>query len=377
MRIALDVSAVPDRPVGAGVYTIALARALAVHPDIVLALVSREDHAERWHGIAGGAEVHALAPRSRPARVAWEHLQGARAAARLDADVWHGPHYTMPARLTTPAVVTIHDLTFFDSPETHERVKVAWFRTAIRTSARRAARLVCVSDHTAARLDALVPGHAPVTVALLGVDHERFRVTGTGAAGDADLALLAAHGVTPPYIAFVGTAEPRKNLPALVEAFARISADRPDLRLVLAGGDGWGVAALRAAITAHRVATRVVRPGYLSDEAVAALYRRAEVVAYPSLAEGFGLPALEAMACGAPLVTARGTAMDEIVDDAAVQVDPLDVAAIADGLRAALDPTAAARMRAAGPRAAAGSTWERCAQAHVDAYRLALGGVAA
>jgi glycosyltransferase involved in cell wall biosynthesis len=375
VRVVLDVSAVPDRPVGAGVYTTELARALTGRPDLVLVLVARTDDAHRWAEIAPGAEVHAIAPRSRPARVAWEQVGGDRVAARLRADVWHGPHYTMPARLHAPAVVTIHDLTFFDTPETHERVKVAWFRRATRNSARRAARLVCVSNHTAARLDAIVPDHAPVSVAHHGVDHDRFHVGAGATERDSELAVLAEHGIVPPYIAFVGTVEPRKNLPALVAAFALVAPAHPDLRLVLAGGDGWGITELRAAIGAHRVATRVVRPGYLPDAVIGALYRHAAVVAYPSLAEGFGLPALEAIACGAPLVTALGSAMDEVVDDAAIRVDPHQQAAIADGLRAALEPATAARLRAAGPLVAADYTWERCAQQHIDAYRLATAGV--
>jgi glycosyltransferase involved in cell wall biosynthesis len=369
LRLLLDASAVPDRPVGAGVYTIELARGLDARPDVDLVLLTRRGDTERWGSIAPRAELFARVPDARPLRLAWERWNGARVAHDAGIDVWHGPHYTMPGRLDRPAVVTVHDLTFFDTPETHERAKVAWFRHAIRTSSRHAARIVCVSENTAARLDAVVPHHAPVTVAPHGVDHARFSAHADEAV---DRARLAARGIGAPYVAFAGTAEPRKNLPALVAAFARVAATRADLRLVLAGGDGWGEDALRVAITQHSVATRVVRPGYLDDDTIAALYRRAAVVAYPSLAEGFGLPALEALACAAPLVTARGTAMDEFVADAALTVDPRDTEAIADAIERALDPAVAAHLRARGPLVAAPYTWERSVDAHVAAYREAV-----
>ena len=129
-----------------------------------------------------------------------------------------------------------------------------------------------------------------------------------------DLARLAAHGVTPPYVAFgPATLEPRKGIPTLLAAFARVAPRHPDLRLALVGGDGWGVSEVRDAIAASGVATHVVRTGYVDHDVVPALYRRAAAVAYPTLEEGFGLPALEALAAGAPLVTTTGSAPEEIV----------------------------------------------------------------
>lgn len=372
MRALLDVSAVPDRPVGAGVYTVAVARGLAARHDVELVLLTRRDDADRWHSIAPGAEIVAAVPAARPARLGWERLRGAQVARDAGIDLWHGPHYTLPDHLPVPSIVTVHDLTFFDTPETHERVKVHFFRAAIRRNAARATRVLCVSQTTAARLDALVPGHAPVDVAHHGVDHERFRVA-DAALRAADTARLARHGISGRIVVFVGTIQPRKGLPTLVEAFAPIAATDPELRLVLAGGDGWGVDELRAAITRHGVATRVIRPGYVDDDTVAALYRSAAVVAYPSLAEGFGLPALEAMACGTPLVTTSGTAMDEFVGDGALVVPPGDARALSDALRRALDDTnEAARLRARGPQLAAAYTWDACIEAHVAAYRAAV-----
>lgn len=366
VRVLLDVSAVPARPVGAGVYTVALSGALSARPDIDLHLAARSDDEDRWHAIAPNAEVHAAAPRRRPARLVWEQTGATALAARVAPAVWHGPHYTMPLHTAVPCVVTIHDMTFFDHPEWHERSKVLFFRRMIRAAANRAAAIVCVSGYTADRFRALTTPRADVTVAHHGVDHERFV---PGGDEHADRATLAVHAIEPPYIGFAGTIEPRKNVPALVQAFARIAGDHPDLRLVLAGSDGWGARAVRDAIAKSGVATRVIRPGYVDNGAIPAFFRRAEVVAYPSFEEGFGLPALEGLACGAPVVTTAGSALGEVVDDAAVLAPAHDVKGLADAIARVLDdPALAARLRAAGPARAASFTWERCAEEHVEAY---------
>jgi glycosyltransferase involved in cell wall biosynthesis len=260
----------------------------------------------------------------------------------------------------------MHDLTFFDHPEWHERTKVPYFRRMIGASARHAAAVVCVSQYTADRLAAVAPPCGPVVVARHGIDHERFRPDGDP--GD-DRARLARHGITAPYVAFVGTIEPRKNIPALVTAFGRIVRDHPDLRLALVGGDGWGSVSVRDAIAASGIATRVVRTGYVDDAVVPALFRRAECAAYPSFQEGFGVPALEALACGAPLVTSAGSALAEVVGDAALTVEPTDVDALAGALRVLVEDRARAGvLRACGPVRARTFSWEQSIDAHVELY---------
>lgn len=370
MRLLLDVSAVPARPVGAGVYTVHLARELARREDLDLHLLTRRTDARRWRELR--ATVHAEIPDPRPARLVWEQARAGHLAADLGLDVWHGPHYTMPLRMATPAVVTIHDLTFFDHPEWHERTKVLLFRRMIRAAAERAAVLVAVSHFTATRLDTLLAPRVPVLVVPHGVDHDRFAPTAPG--DPADLETLHRLGVRPPYIAFAGLLEPRKDVPTLVRAFARVARDRPELRLVLAGRDGWGAAAVRDAVASSGVTSRVLRPGFVPDDALPALYRQAEVVAYPSLVEGFGLPVLEALTCGTPLVTTRGSAMEEVAGEAALLVPPGDAGALAEALdRVLTDPDLAARLRRAGPARAASFTWAASAEGHVDAYRVAAG----
>jgi glycosyltransferase involved in cell wall biosynthesis len=289
-------------------------------------------------------------------------------------DVWHAPHYTMPLRSAAPTVVAMHDLTFFDHPEWHERSKVVYFRRMIAAAARRADVIVTGSHDAADGLRDRFHPRADIVVIHHGVDHERFQpATDDPLARTRDESLLARHGIAAPYIAFASTIEPRKDVPTLVRAFARIADAHPDVKLVVAGGDGWGVDEARAAIVESGVATRILRPGYVDDATLAALFRRAEVIAYPSLVEGFGMPALEALASGTPVVTTSGSALEEVVGDAGLLVPPADPAALAHALATVLDdPGVAARLRAAGPPWAAGFTWERSIDAHVDAYERAL-----
>ena len=371
LDLSLDVSAVPAHPGGAGRYTMALARGLAAHPDVALTLVARRGDTARWHDLAGETQCRDAVPRSRPGRLAFEQLGLPRLLRSVGASLHHGPHYTMPERSPVPCAVTIHDCTFFDHPEWHVRSKAAFFRRAIRRAAQRAAVLICVSQTTAERLHANCPVRAPVVVAPHGVDHARF-APDEPAAG-ADRATLAALGIPDQrrLVVFVGTLEPRKGVASLVSAFDRIASARPDVVLVLGGQAGWGMEATERALDLARHRDRVVRTGYLPDAAVPALLRCAAVVAYPALEEGFGLPALEALACAAPLVTTEGTAMAEFAGDAAWLVPPGDVDTLADALQKALDEGRDSPRTARGLAVAAEYTWEATVIRHLHAYHVA------
>ena len=376
MRLSLDVSAVPAAPGGAGRYTVELAGALRERHDVELLLWSRRGDARRWGELAGDpprALVRAEAPATRPLRLAWEQTVLPRLLDRTPLDVHHGPHYTMPERARVPVVVTVHDCTFFDHPEWHERSKAMLFRRAIRAAARRSAAVVCVSETTADRLRSSVRGagarlrRAPrcePRPVLAGRAVARLGRRGAGARGRRGRP--PSRGVRRDHRAAQGRGRPGPR----VRPRRRVV---PDVTLVLAGQVGWGGDDVARALASSHHADRVVRTGYVPERAVPALLRRASVVAYPSLEEGYGLPALEALACGAPLVTTAGTAMAEMALGAAVLVRPGDVDSLAGALEAVLTggDAATAERRRAGLAVAAARTWEASADRHLEAYRYA------
>jgi glycosyltransferase involved in cell wall biosynthesis len=373
LKLSFDATAIPPRPVGAGRYTIDLARALGSIEEVDASMWCRSGDGPRIDAATGGrSHILARAPRPRAARLVWEQVMLPGLVDRLGVDVHHSPHYTMPERCKTPVVVTVHDLTFVDHPEWHERSKVQVFRRAIRVAARRAEVLVCVSASTAERLVDRMKPRGAVVVVPHGVDSGRFRPPAVGD-DDADESVLRRAGARRPYVLFVGTQEPRKAIPDLIEAFDRIASSHDELSLVLAGGRGWGAQAVDAALAAAKHRERIVGTGYVDDESVAVLMRRADVVAYPALEEGFGLPALEALACATPLVTTSGSAMAEVAGDAALLVGAGDTSALAEAIDGALrrGPDVTSRI-AAGLRVAASHTWEASARGHLDAYRLAV-----
>jgi glycosyltransferase involved in cell wall biosynthesis len=363
VRVSLDVSAIPGALTGVGRYVTHLIPELHAYHEVDVRLVARRGDTERWRL---GPVVVGRAPRPRPLRLAWEQYGLPRLLDQLGVDVHHAPHYTMPERARAPVVVTIHDMTFFDHPQWHERAKVRVFRRAIAVAARRAAAVVCVSETTAARFRARFADAPPVFVAPHGVDLDRF----TAIASDRDATSLAALGVRPPYVAFLGTLEPRKDVGTLIRAFDVVAAQHDDLRLVIAGATGWGDPGIDGAIAAARHADRVQRLGYVALDDVPALLRNAAAVVYPSVDEGFGMPVLEALACGAPVVTSAGTAMEEVAADVALLAPAGDVGAFADAIGTVVGGGAAVDdLRRRGINRAAAYTWAHSAAVHLDAYR--------
>jgi glycosyltransferase involved in cell wall biosynthesis len=370
LAVSFDATSFPVEARGAGRYALDVLAALARRDDVEMTVLTRRGDGPRWERLGPSTVVDA-APSSRPLRLAWEQLALPGTLRRAAVDVHHGPHYTMPVRARLPRVVTVHDMTFFDHPEWHERAKVPFFRRAIATASTRAAAVICPSRATADLFLARFTPAGPVTVVPHGVDHARFRPEEGGPGSDA--AVLAALGVHPPYVLFgPATIEPRKDVPTLVRAFDAVAGDHPDVTLVLAGGRGWGWRAAADAIESARHGRRVLALGFVEDAAVPVLLRQAAAVAYPSLEEGFGLPALEALATGAPLVTTTGSAMEEVAGDAALLVAPGDERALAEALDRLLggDSEFPAR-RAAGLARAAAATWDAAAVGHAAAYRSA------
>jgi hypothetical protein len=277
----------------------------------------------------------------------------------------------MPERSPVPCVVTIHDCTFFDHPEWHLRSKAAFFRRAIRRAALRAGVLVCVSQDHGER------ACAPVRCA--GADRGGAprggspRFTPNEPAEGADRAVLAGVGSRSdrPWSPSSARSSPARGWPRWWPPSIRWRI-RPDAVLVLGGQTAGAWRRPSGRWRRPATVTGSLRTGYLPDEAVPALLRQAAVVAYPALEEGFGLPALEALACGAPLVTTEGTAMAEMARGAAQLVHPETSAPLAEALAGALGregrTPGARRRKSLGISVAAEHTWEASVAAHVRAY---------
>ncbi len=327
--VVLDVSAVHPSAGGGHTYAHVLTRHLPSAGIDPLCLTSIGSSSVEWDQ----RSVLPIVPRHRLRRLAWEQTSMLRALHRLapTSRVLHSIHYTMPEhprRAGLARVVTIHDLTFFTHPLGHSSVKRRLFRRAIAVAARRADQLICVSEATARELLRSVDVRVPVEVIPHGIDLARF--TDVEPSPGHDAAVLASLGIQRPYILHLGTIEPRKNVGRLLHAASRLGGGEPP-DVVLAGG-AW--AGERESLP-RPSGLRVHHLGVVRDAAVPALLRNARVVAYPSLAEGFGLPVIEALACGASVVTTQGSVMEELAPNAVVTADSLSVDALVDALEVA------------------------------------------
>lgn len=349
-------------PGGTATSVLGLAAALHRRPDVeVVGVAARHDQLPGSASFRPTVPVRHL-PLPRLALYESWHLPGPLRwppieHATGDVDVVHATTSATPPSPRAPLVVTIHDLAFVASPASFTRHGRRFFRRGT-TLARRHARVVVVpSEATAAECrDA-------------GFDAARIRVVpwghdATPATPDDVARVRRTYRLPERYVLFVGTVEPRKNLVRLVRAWRR--GVGPEVPLVVAGPAGWGEAA--------PAGDGIVPIGFVPDDDRDALYAGAAAVAYPSLREGYGLPVLEAMAQGAPVLTSSTTATAEVAGDAAVLVDPLDEAAIAEGLATLVgDPGTAAKLGQRGRDRAAELTWERCAAGYVAAYEEAQG----
>jgi glycosyltransferase involved in cell wall biosynthesis len=365
MRVAVPLEQCwHEVPGGTARTSIDLAAALDARPDVEVVGVSawhRRPPADPWRP---PVPVRRL-PLPRPALYeAWHGLRRPRVeAATGPVDVLHVVGGAVAAA-GAPLVVTIHDLAFRHHPELFTGHGVRFFERAL-----------AITQTSAERV--LVPSMATLEDCVeAGIDRSRLRHVPWGIEPRCvdDGAALAARrrfGIERDHVVVVGTLEPRKNLPRLFEAWR--SLDRCDLELVVVGPEGWGDALARLHGSAKPA--NVTMTGFVDDRTRDALYAGAVASVYPSLFEGFGLPVLESMALGCPVVTSAGTSTEELVaGGAGITVDPHDAEAIAAGIAAVVDdPERRERLRVAGLERAAEHTWDRAAALTVEAYEEAVG----
>ncbi|MCU1432629.1 MAG: glycosyl transferase family 1 [Actinotalea sp.] len=347
-------------PGGSASYIVALLAALAERTDV------RTTGLSAWHRTPPAPDhvppgrVRSLGlPRYGLYR-AWNHLSAPRPEWVVsDLDVVHAATWAIPPT-RRPLAVTVHDVAFLREPGHFTPRGVAFFTRALQRTRDEAGAVVVPSAATAQ------------DCVEAGIDAERVHVVPHGAPSwsvtDDEVADLRRRLDLPArFVLWCGTLEPRKNVPGLLAGFALLAAQDPDLHLVLVGPAGWGESQPPAGPSADRVHSL----GRLGTDDLRVVYAAATAFCFPSHWEGFGLPVLEAMAVGTPVVTSAGTSMAEVVGDAGVLVAPDDPAAIAEGLRRAVGPEGAA-LGAAGRRRAEGFTWARSAEQHVAAYRAAI-----
>lgn len=305
-------------------------------------------------------------------RIAWEQSVLPLALARIQADVVHGLVNVLPLATRRPGVVTVHDLSFLRLPELFPPYKRAYLTALCRASVARASQIIAVSHQTADDL-----------AMLWGVDRKRIRIAPNGVdrrfspcTPAQTLRFRQERALPERFWFYLGTLEPRKNLLVLLEAFARwrtaASFAEPLPHLVLAGGKGWYYDTIFAQVAALGLADCVHFPGFVPDEELPQWYRAAELFLYPSRYEGFGLPVLEAMACGTPVICSNAPGVREVAGDAAMQLPPDDVDAWVAALAlAAMQPAYLAELRDAGLERAQQFTWETAAAVTIDAYERA------
>jgi glycosyltransferase involved in cell wall biosynthesis len=371
LGILVDATAVPADRGALGRYVDGLIGALyAAGADLSVAC-QRSDE-ERYAGLAPGARIVSgpAAIVHRATRLAWEQTGLPRIAEQVGADVVHLPYYSMPIKAGRPTVVTIHDAAFFSEPDVHNPVRSTYIKSATRTACRRATRMIVPSKATRDELVRLL-GADPtrIDVAYHGVDHVAFhRPTDDEKQRLSDR--LGLHGR--PYVAFLGALEPRKNVPNLIRGWVQAVAALPDPpALVLAGSGGWDDE-VDGAMATVPPQLRVVRPGYLRWSSLPGFFGGAIVVALPSRGEGFGLPVLEAMACGAPVLTTQRASLPEVGGEAVAYTEP-DAESVGRALRALIDD--AGRRKTLADAAYMRSqefTWAVSAEAHLASYQRAV-----
>lgn len=357
VRVFLNASSLPAQPAGAGVYTLQLAAALAARPGVELVVAAPRP-------LAGLGTVP-VPGRSAATRAAWEFSRLGHAIRESRAHVYHGVHFYTPRRTAVPRVATIHDLTFFRIPRRYSAARRRYYRAIART-AREAERVIVPSEAVAAD----VMRYLDYPAARVRVIPEAPRSGLAPSPSEAVREFRARSGLDGRYFVCLGTAEPGKRAVDAVRALPAISRGHPGVLLALAGNPGRLSEALMREAARLGVAGQVRPLGYVPDADLAPLLTGAEALIFPSLYEGFGLPPLEAMACGTPVIASRAPAMDAVLEGGAAFVPLRDPAAIAREATLLLsDPSHRAWRAEAGRAHAARFTWDRAAALTEDVYR--------
>lgn len=358
MRIGLNISTASATPAGIGNYALQLARQLP--------LAAREVDWVFFGSDPGFA--HALtrenakvlgAGKSGLARILWEQIALPLAARKERLDLLHGADFSRPVAYQRPTINTIHDLSPFAASRFFPFAKRAYKQMLMAEAIRRSRAVITDSEFS--RNEILERFHIS--------EHRVFAIhLGT------EPGVAVPYKAGSPFLLFVGTLEARKNLTSLVRAFQILRARRHiPHRLIFAGKPGYGWEEIRQSIQRSGVSAAIEVRGYVGKGELLELYRQASLLVFPSLYEGFGLPVLEAMACGTPVACSRAASLPEVGGDAVAYFDPYSIEEMAAVIEQVLDsPSRQAELREGGPKQAAKFTWDECARKHLDVYRKIL-----
>ena len=323
---------------------------------------------KRYRGAPGLRLQVSRLPTSHPAvRILWEQALLPWVARREGIDLLHNMAFVGPLAGGCPFVVTVHDLSFLFFPRSFRSLRRSYLQVFARMSVRRARRVIAVSESTKRDLVEIYDiSPAKIDVVYNGVD-ARFQPL----PADQVAAFRQQQGLPDRFILFVGTLEPRKNIVSLIDAYARLPKERPPL--VLVGGKGWFYDEIFGRVEALGLTGEVRFAGFVPAEDLPLWYNAADLFVYPSLYEGFGLPPLEAMACGTAVITSTASSLPEVVGQAGRLADPTDTEALAAAMAQVLGSRQLQQeMETAGLAQAAGFSWEETARKTVDSYRRAL-----
>jgi len=371
VRIGIDASSVPVRPAGAGVYAIELVRALMERdPRDGYAVFARGPWFDDGAAARRNWRVERVHARSRPTRLMWEQFRLPRQAARLGLDVLHSTHHTLPqAPMHAKRVVTVHDLTFLRIPRRYPFLRRFYMRTMTELSTR-VADAIIVPSRTVRDDLCRLPG---VRDRRVHVVYEAAAAAYAPMLNEHAREIASRYGLDGPYLLSVGSVEPGKNRSRLVRALRALRDEGIELTLAVVGQRAWSYEEEFALVERLGMADRVRYLGYVEIDHLPALQSAADAFVFPSLYEGFGLPVLEAMACGTPVLTSNVSATAEVAGDAALLVDPSSVSSIADGVRRIVcDADLRDELSRRGLERVRTFSWRRAADETYEVYRRAL-----
>ena len=370
MRIGIDYTAAVRQGAGIGRYTRELVRALAKldrsHDYVLFAAAGGQRLVDT--GWPPNFQTHAVPLSDRALAILWHRLRLPLwvELATGPLDIFHSPDFVLPPVRRARTMLTVHDLSFIRYPECADANLRAYLNKVVPRSVQRADFVLADSQNTKNDL-----------VELLGVEFEKIEVVYPGVEDRfrpiEDQPLLeevrTRYSLPPRFVLGLGTLQPRKNFTGLIEAFADLRFAICDLRLVIAGGKGWLYEEIFATVERLGLEEKVVFPGFVADEHLPALYNLADLFVFPSLYEGFGLPPLEAMACGTPVITSDASSLPEVVGEAELMMEATDVEALTEAMKRVLEDNALREgMIAKGMKQAKKFTWEQAAAKLLSLY---------